>query len=102
MEQKIRILVLDRGFVMVCRCTDPQQYGLWLTVFDARIIRAWGTTNGLAELCKGPTSSTRLDAMVEQETIPSRAILRILEVEQSPWEQHLKQPSQERSRRGGR
>jgi len=55
-EQKIRILVLDRGFVMVCRCTSPEQYGFWLPVYDARIVRAWGTSNGLAELCNGPRS----------------------------------------------
>lgn len=92
-EERIRILVLDRGFVMVCRCTDPMQFGFWLPVHDARIIRRWGTTKGLAELCGGPKGNTELDDMVPQETIPTRAILRVLEVEQDKWEPSLKTSS---------
>lgn len=99
-EERIRIIVLDRGFVMVCRCTDPTQFGFWLSVRDARIIRVWGTTEGLAELCNGPTSLTRLDAIVANETLPTRAILRILEVCQEKWEAHLKPSSPDQTQRG--
>ena len=93
MDERIRIIVLDRGFVMVCRCPEPTNFGFWVPVHDARIIRRWGTTEGLSQLCNGPLSDTVLDAMVEQETIPTRAILRILEVEQGKWEASLKRSS---------
>lgn len=92
-EQRIRILVLDRGFVMVCRCANPMNFGFWLRVYDARIIRQWGTSKGLGELCQGPKTSTQLDAIVGQESIPIRAIIRVLEVEQSKWEPSLKTAS---------
>lgn len=100
-EERIRILVLDRGFVMVCRCTDPMQYGFWIPVHDARTIRRWGTSEGLAELYDGPLSGTILDKMIPQETIPTRAILRVLEVEQSKWEPHLKVSSSQTRRSRG-
>ena len=99
MEEKIRILVLDRGFCLVCRCVNPMEFGFWIPVHDARIIRRWGTTNGLGELCNnGPKRETVLDEMIEQETIPTRAIIRVLEVNQESWEAHLK-PSAKRTRR---
>lgn len=88
-DERIRIVVLDRGFVMVCRCADPAGFGFWLPVHDARIIRRWGTTNGLAELVNGPLGDTVLDAIVETETLPTRAILRVLEVDQKSWASHL-------------
>lgn len=89
-QDRIRILVLDRGFVMVGRCPDPKSHGFWLTVTDARIIRRWGTSNGLGELVNGPTAETVLDVVVPEESIPVRAVVRILEVRQEQWEQHLK------------
>lgn len=88
-EVAIRILVIDRGFVLVGRCIPPETVGLWLTVTDCRVIRRWGTTQGLGELINGPTANTMLDAMVAKETIPVRAVLRVLEVDQAGWEPHL-------------
>jgi len=85
----IRILVIDRGFVIVCRCPDPEGFGFWLPVTDSRTIRRWGTTNGLGELIDGPLSGTVLDALVLKETVSVRAILRVIDVEQAKWEPHL-------------
>lgn len=98
-DERIRIIVLDRGFVMVCRCADPAGFGFWLPVHDARIIRRWGTSQGLAELVNGPLGDTVLDAMVSQETLPTRAILRVLEVDQESWASHLSNSSPVRTRR---
>jgi hypothetical protein len=86
---KIRILVLDRGFVKVCRCPDPHGYAFWLPYEDGRTIRVWGTTEGLGQLVKGPTSMTVLDALVPTGSVPVRAIVDIIDVEQDKWEQRL-------------
>ena len=108
-QNPIRIVVLDRGFVFVARCPDPTGCGLWLTVTDARCVRAWGTSNGLGELCSGPTSNTVLDDLVPSMTFAVRALLFTFnDVDQQKWERHLK-PSGEaatlhsegRSRRTG-
>lgn len=85
----IRMLVLDRGFVYVCRCPDPQRHALWLPYRDRRTVRRWGTTQGLGELVSGPTNETVLDALVPAGTVPVRAILDVTEVEQDKWERHL-------------
>jgi hypothetical protein len=89
-DQKIWILVLDRGFVGVCRCVDPTLSGFWIKVQDYRGITNWGTTKGLGELVKGPTPNTTLDAREPHEApIPTRAIIRTILVDQNTWEPYL-------------
>jgi hypothetical protein len=60
MSHNHRIVVLQRGWVAVGnldRSSAPQ-----LKLTDAKIIRRWGTTNGLGQLAEnGPTSNTVLD-----------------------------------------
>jgi hypothetical protein len=94
----IRIIILDRGFVLVCRCPAPQEYALWLPYTDRRTIRRWGTTEGIAQLCDGPTGDTVLDQLCPAGQVPVRAILDVMEVDQSAWKQHL--DSTDRARRG--
>lgn len=55
----IRILVLQRGWVIVGRLHDDG--GDELVITDASVVRTWGTTKGLGELANGPTSNTVLD-----------------------------------------
>lgn len=109
-QHPIRIVVLDRGFVFAARCPDPTACGLWITVTDARCVRVWGTSNGLGELCGGPTSETRLDDLAPSMTFAVRALLFTFnDVDQAKWEPHLLKPSGEdatansggRSRRTG-
>jgi len=108
-ESPIRLIVLDRGFVFVGRCPDPAGCGLWITVEDARCVRVWGTSNGLGELCSGPTSNTVLDDLVPSMTFAVRALLFTFnDVNQAAWTPHLKpsgaeqtHPSGGRSRRIG-
>lgn len=76
----IRIIVLDRGFVFVCRCPDPLEYALWLPYRDRRTVRRWGTTEGLGQLCDGPLGSTVLDAVVPEGNVPVRAVLDVMEL----------------------
>lgn len=55
----LQIAVLDRGFVYVGNC---QIEGSTLTITNARCVRRWGTTAGLAQLANsGPTEKTKLD-----------------------------------------
>jgi hypothetical protein len=106
----IQMLVLDRGFVLVGRCPDPEGFAFWLPVTDCRVVRRWGTTNGLCELVNGPLSDTVLDAMSLRERVPVRAILRVIDVSQEAWAGHLKaasagstrQPEPRSSRTGSR
>lgn len=89
---KIRIIVLDRGFVKVCRCPDPHGYAFWLPYKDGRTIRRWGTSEGLGQLVSGPVDGqTTLDALVPEGTVPVRAIIDIINVEQDKWESFLSQ-----------
>ena len=55
----IRIVILQRGWVMVGRFS---QEGPNCQLDDAAVIRIWGTSKGLPEIAiNGPTSKTVLD-----------------------------------------
>ena len=89
-DVKIRILVLDRSWVIVCRCPDPERFTFWLPVTHVRVIRTWGTTgHGLGQLVHGPTPQTVLEDVMPSAKIPVRAIILPFDVEQEPWEPHL-------------
>lgn len=53
------IVVGTNGFVWYAENVTETDSHLFLS--NAKIIRNWGTTKGLAELVSGPTSSTVLD-----------------------------------------
>lgn len=58
-ESPLRIVVLDRGFVVV---GNVSQEGNEVTIRNCRNIRRWGTTRGLGEIASaGPTAKTVLD-----------------------------------------
>lgn len=61
-ESSTQIVILQRGWVMVgdlSRDTDrPNEFVLR----DAHVLRVWGTTKGLGELCDGPLAGTKCDA----------------------------------------
>lgn len=58
MQHEVRILVLQRGWVVVGKYAED---GDECVLSDAAIIRRWGTTKGLGELENGPTGNTLLD-----------------------------------------
>lgn len=80
-----RILVLDRGFVLVARCPDLLSVGLYLECTEVRCIRRWGTSDGLTQLVKGPLANTVFDPVAPREVVPVRAILRVIDLEVSKW-----------------
>lgn len=86
---QIRILILDRGYIKVCYCPEPEGHIFWLPCFNARIIRIWGTTRGLGELVNGPTLQTKLDDTVPSGKTPVRSIIDTLDVDQNAWIPHL-------------
>lgn len=59
------IVVLDRGFVYVGNVSINGEY---VTISNARCVRVWGTTNGLAQLQNGPCPQTKLDDACEVVT----------------------------------
>lgn len=77
----IKIVVLDRGFVYVGRVTLGEDFAV---IAGAKNIREWGTTKGLGELVNGPLANTVLDE-VGTVRAPLRAIIHMIEVEQSKW-----------------
>ena len=77
----IKIVVADRGFVYV---GNVEMTADFVILRNAKNIRIWGTTKGLGELVPGPTSKTQLDK-VGTVRIPNRAVISIIDVEQSKW-----------------
>lgn len=57
-EGDVCIVVLQRGWVYVGRLREEKNMCILTNAYN---IRLWGTTKGLAELCDGPTSNTKLD-----------------------------------------
>jgi hypothetical protein len=58
-DSPIKIVILQRGWVMVGRF---EKKGDDCKLYDASVIRIWGTTKGLGEIAQnGPTSNTKLD-----------------------------------------
>lgn len=54
----IKIVILQRGWVYIGRF---ERNGNDCKLYNASVIRTWGTTKGLPELVNGATSSTKLD-----------------------------------------
>jgi hypothetical protein len=81
-DGEIKIAVLDRGFVYVGQ-VDMSDAGM-LVLRNAKNIRIWGTTKGLGELVNGPLFNTKLDS-VGTVRVPSRALIYLMDVEQSKW-----------------
>lgn len=64
-DNKLRICVLQRGWVVVGRVNQKDQM---ITVSDGYVVRSWGTTKGLGEIAmNGPTSDTKLDKITDCE-----------------------------------
>ena len=87
MEQKtvlkgFAIVIADRGFVYI---GAVEHDGEWCRMTNARIIRKWGTANGIGQLAlEGPQSETVLDN-VGSIQIPSHAVISMIDTEASKW-----------------
>ncbi len=82
-KQDYRIVVLQRGWVVVGNCSFD---GPYLTITDASVIRKWGTKKGLGELAEnGPLSETILDP-AGTVGVHELAVVMTIETEASKWE----------------
>jgi hypothetical protein len=93
---RVVIFVLSHGWVMVGVPVDDGRESGEVRVAYAHTVRRWGTTEGIAQLCKtGPLEGTVLDP-----TIPHEDHLKInyaheifcLECDPSKWVEALKLP----------
>ncbi len=76
----LRIVVLDRGWIVVGRVFRD---GDWTRIEDAAVIRNWGTSRGLGEIAEGgPTSKTVLDKC---PTVRARTTILELECKEAAW-----------------
>lgn len=86
MEQDIRIVILQRGWVFVGKYS---QTGDECTLEGAKVVRRWGTSKGLGELAvAGPLPDTVLDPA---PTVRFHALTVIASIacEVSKWAPHV-------------
>ncbi len=82
MSDDLKIVILDRGFVLVGNVTVKDD---WVETTNASIIRRWGTTKGLGELAtNGPLESTKLDPIGTVRS-PLRALIGLVDCEAAKW-----------------
>jgi len=82
-EAPLSIIVADRGWVFVGHMrTDEASHKM----HDARVVRRWGTSKGLAELAiRGPSENTKLDTAAAV-TIPNSSVVAVFTCDESKWQ----------------
>lgn len=80
------IIVLQRGWIMVCELQSRDWDSLFLKATKCATIRRWGTSAGLGELAKsGPLRDTILDKETDQQ-IPVFSIVKgPMECDEKGW-----------------
>jgi len=81
MNGKVRIVVLQRGWVVVGRVSKDGQE---LVIENASVIRRWGTAKGLGQLAAGPQKDTVLD---KAGTVRAHELAVVMQIdcEETPW-----------------
>jgi hypothetical protein len=64
--------------------------GVWLHMSTARIVRVWGTTQGLNQLVNGPLADTVLDAPADVVSLFHSALIAVIPASTAQWESHLR------------
>ena len=81
-NSNIKIVVCDRGFVLVGRINLDGNY---ITVSDCHCVRVWGTTRGLGEIASsGPTASTKLDKQPTTR-VHELQVVQMIDCEEGSW-----------------
>ncbi len=79
----IQIVVADRGWNFIGHTSRDDSGNL--VISGAKVIRRWGTTDGLGQLAlKGKQPNTILDE-AGTVTIPSHAVIAVLDVNADKW-----------------
>jgi len=63
--------------------------GVWIHMNTARIIRVWGTSQGLNQLVNGPLKETVLDAPADVVSLFHQAIIAVIPASEAQWQDHL-------------
>ena len=81
-SERLQIVVLDRGFVVVGLVSIADRY---VTIRNCKCVRVWGTTRGLGEIASGgPTSKTVLDPQPITR-VHELQVVQFIECEPSKW-----------------
>jgi exosome complex RNA-binding protein Rrp4 len=79
----MKIVVGTNGFVWIAE--EVVESERWFTMTNARIIRTWGTSKGLAELVDGPTKETVLDTNAGIVELAWHAVLWVMPCNHLAW-----------------
>jgi hypothetical protein len=79
----MKIVVVDNGFVFVCDKYEETDKHATLT--NARCVRVWGTSEGLGQLCSGPTKDTVLDSSIPIICVTVGRVLFTFDVSEGAW-----------------
>lgn len=85
-ESPIKIVVLQRGWVVIGRF---ERKGNDCKLYNAYIIRRWGTENGLGELAKGKTDETVLDKCYGVVEFDYLTTILLINCEEESWKEIL-------------
>lgn len=86
-DGKVKIVILQRGWCMVGRF---EKKGSECKLFDASVIRSWGTTKGLGEIAEGgPTTSTKLDKCNGLVEFDYLTVVASISCNEKKWESYL-------------
>lgn len=81
-QTQIRIVVMDRGFIVVGRVDEVGDY---IVITDAKCVRRWGTTGGLGQLATGgPLNGTVLDRQPTTR-VHKLQVVQIIDCEDEKW-----------------
>ena len=81
-EASLKIVVLDRGFVVVgLVSTDGDN----IVIDDCSCVRRWGTSRGLGQLAaEGPQTETKLDKQ-PRTTVNKLQVVQMIDCEAAKW-----------------
>ena len=86
-EGDIKIVILQRGWILVGKF---ERKGSDCKLYNASVIRNWGTTKGLGEIAeKGPTSTTKLDPCYGIVEFDYLTVVATIAVNEKKWESSL-------------
>lgn len=81
-QGQTKIVVLDRGFVVVGNVTHDGNY---VVIDNAACVVAWGTTKGLGQLATdGPTAKTVLNPQ-PRTRVHERQVVQLIDCEATKW-----------------
>ena len=82
----IKIVILQRGWVMIGRW---ERTGNDCKLHNASVIRKWGTSKGLPELCMGKLNDTVLDKCFGVVEFDYLTVIATLAVKEDAWKNSL-------------